>query len=322
MKLLSYACAAALAAMVGPGAAAADYPEKPVTLVVNFGPGSTTDIVSRLLADRASAELGVPVVVVNKAGAGGTIGIAEVAKSNPDGYTIGTANMPALAILPQMRPVHYDPESDLVQIASVLPYEYMILARADAPYGTWEEFVQYARDHPGEVRYGGLGVGTTDHLAMIRMARDDDFEFTYIPYTGSTDLVAALLGGHIDAINSTAGPVAAPIEAGELQPLLVTSERSLASIAPGVPTSREAGFDHAQVSYMSIVAPAGISPEIRQELAAAFRTAATDPAVVEKTQQINLNVDYIPGKEYEAMLESLRESFAPLLKELGLLEGN
>lgn len=319
MNLSFRAWAFALAIAAGfSGAAAADYPTKPINLVVNFGAGSTTDVVARMLAERAAKELGGMIVVLNRPGAGGTVGIAEVARSAPDGYTIGTANMPAISIIPQIQSVQYDPDKDLVQIASVLPYEYLTIARADAPYKTWEELVRYVKQNPGKVTYGGLGLGTTDHITMERMARDQDLKWRYIPFKGSTDMVSALIGGHVDLINSTVGPVAGPLKSGRLNVLLVTSEDRFPALAPNAPTMKEAGFNHSQVSYMSIVAPTGIPADVRNKLEAAFKVTAADPELIEKARQLNLNLRFVPGAAYEAKLKTLRREFAPLIVELGL----
>jgi tripartite-type tricarboxylate transporter receptor subunit TctC len=323
MNLSFRAWSFALAIAAGAsGAAAADYPAKPINLIVNFGAGSTTDIVARMVAERTAKELGGTIVVLNRAGAGGSLGIAQVARSAPDGYTIGTANMPALAILPQTQGVQYDPDKDLVQIASVLPYEYITIARADAPYKTWNDLVRYVKQNPGKVTYGGLGRGTTDHITMERMARDLDLQWRYIPFKGSTDMVAALIGGHVDLINSTVGPVASYISAGKLNPLLVTSEDRFPELAPNAPTMKEAGFDHSQVSYMSIVAPAGIPAPVRDKLEAAFKVAVEDPDLIEKTRKLHFNLAFIPGAAYDAKLKTLRREFAPILGQLGLRQGN
>src|SRR5262249_42099200 len=123
--------AAVLALLAGIGSVAAQqYPARPINLIVNFGAGSTTDIAARILAERASKELGAPIVVLNRPGASGTIGIGEVSRAAPDGYTIGTANMPALSIVPQIHSVSYDPDKDIVQIAAVVSYEYLTIAKA------------------------------------------------------------------------------------------------------------------------------------------------------------------------------------------------
>lgn len=315
--ILASATALALAALTAfSSPALAEYPEKPITLIVNFGAGSTTDIAARMLADRAGKELGGTIVVSNRPGASGTIGVAEVARSEPDGYTIGTANMPALSILPQINKVPYDAEKDIAQIAAVVSYEYMTIAGGSGPFKTWDDFVKYAKENPGKATYGGLGRGTTDQLVAERIARDLGIKLRYVPFNGSDQLVSAALGGHIDVINSTVGPVASSLQAGELTALLITSEDPIPALGQGVPTMKEAGFDHSQVSYMSIIVPAGTPQEIRSKLEAAFKTATEDPQILEAAQKLQLKIKFVSGSSYQELVNAMAREYAPIIREL------
>lgn len=315
IKSLIAAGAAILAAAMP--ASAQDYPTKPIQLIVNFGAGGSTDTVARLLADRLAEELDGNVVVSNTSGAGGTIGLAATAETEPDGYHIGTANMPALAIVPQLRELPYTPD-DLVQIAAVMPYDYGIFAKNGAPYDTWEELVEYAKANPGTVTYGSVGTGTTNHLMMERLGKALGIEWRHIPFQGGAKAVAALVGGHVDLINNTIGPVLAPVQAGKIKPILVTSERPFPSL-PDMPVVSEKGIDFAQVSYMSIVAPAGIDPEIRATLEAALKVAVEDEGVKAAAAKLDLFPAFMPGEEYQVQLEQMREQWGELLTELGLI---
>ena len=313
-KTLVAAGAALLATSLA--AQAEDYPAKPIQMIVNFGAGGSTDTVARLLAEALGKELGGTVVVSNTAGAGGTIGLAATAETEPDGYHIGTANMPALAIVPQMRELPYTPE-DVVQIAGVMPYDYGIFAKKNAPYDTWEELVDYAKANPGTVTYGSVGTGTTNHLMMERLGKELGIEWRHIPFQGGAKAVAALVGGHVDLVNNTIGPILAPVQAGKVKPILVTSERPFPQL-PDMPVVTDKGIDFAQVSYMSIVAPAGIDPEIRATLEAAFKVAVEDEGVQAAAAKLDLFPAFVPGADYEADLAEMRAEWGALLTELGL----
>ncbi|UYV35708.1 tripartite tricarboxylate transporter substrate binding protein [Rhodobacteraceae bacterium D3-12] len=316
MKKLILAAGALAFMAVASTATAQDYPTKPVKLIVNFGAGGSTDTVARLVAAEMSKILGERVVVANQGGAGGTIGVAATAEGTADGYTIGTANMPALAIMPQMRELPYAPD-DVVQIAGVMPYDYGVFARNGAPYDTWEELVAYAKENPGKVTYGSVGTGTTNHLMMERMAKELGIEWRHVPFQGGSKAVAALVGGHVDLVNNTIGPVLAPVQAGKIKPIIVTSERRFPSL-PDMPTVLEKGFGYAQVSYMSIVAPAGLDDGIRQTLEAAVKQAVESPAVLEAAAKLDLFPSYLPGSDYDALLVTMRTDWGALLSELGI----
>jgi len=303
--------------MVAGSTMAADWPKKPVKLIINFSAGGTTDVAARLMASKVSEILGEAIVCMNKAGAGGTLGVSEVARAANDGYTIGTCNMPAVAIVPQIRTVPYKPFEDLVQIAAALPYEYGLMVRGDAPWKTWEEFVDYVKKNPGKISYGSVGTGTTNHLVTARIGKELGLDWKHVPFQGGVKETAALLGGHVDIINNTTASVASSIRAGKIRVLMVTSEDRF-SLCPDVPTMKEKGFGFSQISYMSIIAPAGIPEAARTKLEAAFKAAASDKEVIEGTAKLDMHPKFIPGAEYEALLKNLAEEWGALLPELGV----
>lgn len=305
-----------LAMVTGP-TMAADWPNKPVKLIINFSAGGTTDVAARLMASKVSEVLGESIVCMNKAGAGGTLGVSEVARATNDGYTIGTCNMPAVAIVPQIRSVPYKPFEDVIQIGAVMPYEYGLMVRGDAPWKTWEEFVDYVKKNPGKVSYGSVGAGTTNHLVTARIGKELGLDWKHVPFQGGVKETAALLGGHVDIINNTTASVASSIRAGKIRVLMVTSEDRF-SLCPDVPTMKEKGFGFSQISYMSIIAPAGIPEAARAKLEAAFKAAASDKEVIEGTAKMDMHPKFIPGSEYEALLKKLAEEWGALLPELGV----
>jgi len=294
---------------------AADYPKKPVKLIINFSAGGTTDTAARLMVSKAAEIVGQALVCMNKPGAGGTLGVSHVARAKNDGYTIGTCNMPAVAIIPQIREVPYKPFEDLTQIAAVMPYEYGIMVRGDSPWKTWEQLVDYIKKNPGKITYASPGTGTTNHLVTARIGKELGLDWKHVPFQGGVKETAALLGGHVDCINNTTASVASSIKAGKIRVLMVTSEYRF-SLCPDVPTMKEKGFDFSQISYMSIIAPAGIPDTAKAKIEAAFKAAVEDKAVIKGTGKLDLHPKFMPGNEYEALLKKLAKEWGTLLPEL------
>ena len=294
-----------------------EYPTKPVKLIVNFSAGGTTDIAARLMVSKATEILKQAIISMNKPGAGGTLGVSYVARAKNDGYTIGTCNMPAVAIIPQIREVPYQPFKDLIQVCAVMPYEYALLVRGDAPWNTWDEFIAHVKANPGKVTYGSVGTGTTNHLVTARIGKVLGLDWKHVPFQGGVKATAAILGGHVDIINNTAASAASSLRAGKIKALLITSENRF-SLTPDVPTMKEKGFKFSQISYMSIIAPAGIPDQARNMIEKAFKAAVEDKGVLKSTGKLDLHPKFMSGKEYQALLQNLSNEWGGLLTELGV----
>jgi tripartite-type tricarboxylate transporter receptor subunit TctC len=316
-KVLAVVLSLALVGVMAPGALAKGYPNKPIKLIINFSAGGTTDVAARLMASKATETLKQALVCMNRPGAGGTLGVSEVARAKPNGYVIGTCNMPAVAIIPLIREVPYKPFNDLVQVCAVMPYEYALMVRGDSPWKTWEDFVAYVKKNPGKVTYGSVGMGTTNHLITARIGKELGLDWKHVPFQGGVKETAALLGGHVDMINNTTASVASSIRAGKIRVLLVTSEERL-SLCPDVATMKEKGFKFSQISYMSIVAPGGTPQAVLDKLSAAFKAASSDKDVVKGCAQLDLHPKFMPGKQYQALLQQLSAEWGKLLPELGV----
>ncbi|MBW2201566.1 MAG: tripartite tricarboxylate transporter substrate binding protein [Deltaproteobacteria bacterium] len=295
----------------------AEYPDKPVKLIVNFSAGGTTDTAARLMVSKATEILKQAIISMNKPGAGGTLGVSYVARAKNDGYTIGTCNMPAVAIIPQIREVPYQPFKDLIQVCAVMPYEYALLVRGDAPWNTWDEFIAHVKANPGKVTYGSVGTGTTNHLVTARIGKVLGLDWKHVPFQGGVKATAAILGGHVDIINNTAASVASSLRAGKIKALLITSENRF-SLTPDVPTMKEKGFKFSQISYMSIIAPAGIPDQARNMIEKAFKAAVEDKGVLKSTGKLDLHPKFMSGKEYQALLQNLSNEWGGLLTQLGV----
>ncbi len=303
-----------------PPARAEEYPSRPISLIVQFTAGTSTDIIARKLSDEVSRKLGQPVVCVNKPGGGGTIGVAEVLRSKPDGYTIGCANMPALAIIPQMQPVSYDPLKDAAHICAIGPYEYAFYVKADSPWNSLKDFVEFAKAHPGEVIYGSLGAGSTNHLIFARLAQEHGLKMKHVVFKGDGELIPAVLGGHVAIVSGSPAAVVPQVKAGQLKLLAITNKDRWPYL-PEVPTLLELGYSFYQSSYLSLVAPAGTPEPIMKKLEDAFRQVLENPDLKkEMEEKFFTTLGYQSGKDYGRYIEEQFAFYKDFLKQEGLIK--
>ena len=296
-------------------AMAQDYPSRPITLIVQFSAGTTTDIIARRLAEEVSKTLGQPVVCVNKAGGGGSVGVAEILRSKPDGYTIGCVNMPALAIIPHMQNLPYDPLKDIAHICVIQPYEYGIYIKGDSPWNSLKDLTDYARNNPGKVIYGSPGTGTTNHIIMVRIGQENKLNWKHVPYRGDGEIIPAMLGGHVHAASGSPVAVVPQVKGGKLKLLMVTSKDRWLYL-PEVPTLLESGYKFFQSSYLSLGAPAGIPEGIRSKLEEAFRKVMQNPAIMEEFQKkLFATLGYQSGAEYAKYIKEQHAYYRDFLKE-------
>jgi len=259
------------------GAAAQQFPTKPVTLIVPWPPGGGTDIVMRALAEATAKHLGQPIVVENRPGAGGTLGAVAMLNARADGYTITQIALPVLRV-PHINRTPYDPLADLTYIIGVTGYTFGVAVRADAPWKSFSELVDYAKANPDKVAFGTPGPNTSLHITMEEIAWKQGIKWTHVPYKGDAENMAALLGGHINA--SAAATAWGPhVTAGKMRVLVTWGERRTKSW-PDVPTLKELGYDIVSNSPYGIGGPKGMDPQVVRILHDAFRKGMEDPAHV------------------------------------------
>ncbi|QNP58314.1 tripartite tricarboxylate transporter substrate binding protein [Paenacidovorax monticola] len=298
----------ALALCAGPAWAA--WPEKPIELVVGFAAGGGTDITARTLAVHLSRHLGAQVVVTNKIGASGELGLAYVAKAAPDGHVIGMTNMPGLVTLPIERKTQFK-GSDFAYIANLVrdPSAFSVLA--SSKYKNLADLVADAKARPGEISYGSTGVGTDDHLAMVLFERLTGTQLNHVPYNGAGPLRTAVLGGHV---------VIGGMNLGEVMPfkdkvrVLGQASPARSRLAPDVPSFNEQGVNLVFNSERGIVAPAGIPAAVQQRLTEALRAIAADPEFQKQMQVQFTEMDYLEGAAWKARLDKATADFNTLWK--------
>lgn len=283
---LAMALGFSMAAFVHPVAvhAADDFPSRPIKMYVGFSAGSATDIVGRVVADGLAKRLGQAVVVENKVGAGGSIAAQETARAPADGYTLLTVSS-AIAVNPAVYKNAGEVLQHLEPVALIGYLPTVLMAANKMPVDTVQEFIEYAKKHPGEVNFGSSGVGGSTHMAMEAFAKTTGTQLTHIPYKGNGQASSALLGNQIDAMMETI-LLAAPVVTGQRAKGLAVSGDKRSPLMPNVPTFAEAGVpDYNRSLFFGIMAPAGSPPELVERLNKEVNAVLADPAVQERLIQ-------------------------------------
>jgi tripartite-type tricarboxylate transporter receptor subunit TctC len=296
-------------------APAQDYPTKPISLIIQYPAGGSSDLTARALANGARKYLGQPIVCENKAGGGGTVGVALVAAKPGDGYTIGiVTSSPTMAF--HMGKLNFHPLNDLTPIMRWGNYLFGITVRADSPWKTIQELLQYAKQNPEKVSYGSPGVGTPPHLAMEELSMVTNLKFTHIPAKGIADNNTALLGGHIEMISDSSG-WAPLVDAGKFR-LLATWGEKRCSRYPQAPTIKEVGYDVVARSHLGVIGPKGMPKPIVAKLAEAFRKAMDDPEFIAVMKKFDMDFYYLGTEDYEKYMKADFENIGKLVQKLGL----
>ena len=319
------ALAAAAIAVGASGAAFAQdsaYPSKPITLIVPFPPGGVADIVGRPFADALSRELKSPVVIENKPGAGGGIGMGFVAKAKPDGYTLLLA-LSSISILPEADKVTgRTPLYQLDQFAPIarLTADPTVLAvRAESPWKTLADFVADAKARPGAITYGSSGNYGTMHMPMEMLAQSAGIKLLHVPFTGGGPAVAALLGGTVDALSTGPSTVIPHVKAGKVRVLASWGDKRLTSL-PDVATLSEAGFNAVFFQWAALFAPTGTPEPVLAKLRDATRVAAADPRFVSALATVDTPVQYLDAASFARFWDTDAKKLAEAVQRVGKLE--
>src|SRR6478735_1117660 len=284
-RIVALALIAAFGLISASGQGRADYPEKPIRLLLPFPAGGAVDIVARVVAAKMADDLGKPFVIENKAGAGGIIATDSVAKSAPDGYTLllTTPNHTINAALQASLP--YDTEKDLVPVSVVAEVPEVLVSHPGAAFTTFAEFVDYAKKNPAKLNYASAGIGTLPHVTMELLLRHTGVQVAHIPYRGAAPAMTDLLAGVVQLKLDTYTTSNPQVVAGKLRMLGIAS-RHRSKLMPGTPTIAEMGLPgYVGILWIAIQAPAGTPQPIVDRLAAASAKAARSPDVSERLQR-------------------------------------
>jgi tripartite-type tricarboxylate transporter receptor subunit TctC len=301
MRKLLWAAAVGLAASCGSAAWAAEYPSKPIELMVAYGAGGSTDVGARIIASIAEKILGQPIVVSNRPGAGGQVGWTEFSRERPDGYHIAYINLPALhtVILDPERKAIFDKDSFTPIINQVLDPG-LIWVKADSPYKSLADLIEAARKNPDTITACTTGILSDDHLELMMLEEAAGVKFRTVHFNGGAEQMTGILGGHVDVAFDNVGSVVKRVKSGEVRGLVVMdTERS--KFLPDVPTTPESGYPKViSSSTRGIAGPKGMKPEVVKKLADAFAKAMADPEHVNKMEASGLAIKVMTGKEYQA----------------------
>lgn len=301
----------------GQRALANAYPERPVTFICPWPAGGTADMTMRALCTAAGRQLGQTVVVENRAGASGMLGLKAMAGAKPDGYTIGQIPI-SVTRFSQLGTVQIDPLKDLTYLARTSGQTFGIAVPATAPYRTLAEFVAAAKAAPGKITYGSAGIGGATHVGMEEFALAAGVSFNHIPFKGGADALQAVLGGHVDALADSSS-WAPHVLSGKLR-LLATWGEQRTTDFKDVPTLRDAGYNVVVDAPNGIGAPRGLEPAVALRLREAFKVAAVSPEFKAACDRIDAPLMYLDGPDYEKYIAATYRKETVLIERLKLKE--
>jgi tripartite-type tricarboxylate transporter receptor subunit TctC len=305
-----------------PALAQTPWPDRAITLVVPFPPGGVADTVARPVAEAMARELKQPVVVENKAGAGGATGNAVVARAAPDGYTL-LMSLSSISILPEADVIlARKPAYTLAQLTPIARFTadpVVLVVRAESPWKTLAEFVADAKKKPGTYNYGSSGNYGTMHVPMEMLKASAGLQITHIPYTGAGPAVLALLSGQVDAVASGPSTVTQHIKAGKLRALAHWGDKPLAAM-PDVPSLKQLGYATQFAQWSALFAPAGTPEPILQKIRAAAKKAAADPQVVAVITKAGSPIEYLDAPEFQTYWDADARLMTEAVRLIGKVE--
>ena len=314
------ACAATVLGLGALGAAAQDaYPSKPITMVVPFPPGGVADVVGRPVAEAMARHLNQSVVVTNRAGAGGGIGMAQVAKAAPDGYNVLMA-LSSLVVLPEAdRILQRSPMfevNQLIPIARMTADPTVLVVRADSPWKTYAEFIAHAKANPGRISFGSSGNYGTMHVPMEQLKGATGTFMLHVPYTGAGPAIVGLLGGQVEALASGPASVVGHIRSGRMRALAHWGEGRLA-LLPDVPSFKELGVNITYLQWAGLFAPAGTPQPVVDKLRDAARAAVRDERTVQIMTTAGTQFQYQDAGEFDAFVKSDAANMKSVVQRIG-----
>ncbi len=295
---------------------AAKYPSRPVTFIQPFSAGAPADLTIRLISKEAEKSLGQPIMVVNKPGAAGSLGVAAIAAAKPDGYTIGNAPHSPMFVVPHLEKVPYHPLKDFKMIMQFAAFNMGVGVKWDSPFKSLKDLIDYARQNPKKLTYGTSGANSMQFIIMEQIAKKEKVQITHIPYKSTAESQTGLLGGHI---LFAAGDFNYPlVEAKEIRVLAVFREESKEQY-PGIPDLKELGYDFPAPMPMCVAAPKGIPEAFARKVEDAYTKAVKSPAFIKGMKEdLHLPVVYRNSKDLAEYTAQSYEAYGKMIKEMGI----
>jgi len=306
------------ASLVFSPAHAGNYPERPIRIINPFPPGTNTDTVARLLAQKLQQNMGQPAVVENKTGAGGAIGATFVARAPADGYTLLLTSSSTHLVAPVLRrEVPYDANKDFIPIMTVTVSPHVVVATSSLPVKDFKEFVSYVKANPGTT-FASSGNGTGYHLAGELFAHGVGASMLHIPYRGAAPAMNDLLGGQVQSMFDSPGSVAPNVKTGKIRALAIMGPQRWPNL-PDVPTTVELGYPQLQFStWLGLFAPAGTPPEVIAKITDVLTMELSKPGMREQFQQMGSQLNMIVGKDFAQFMLDGQAALRKLVKEANL----
>jgi tripartite-type tricarboxylate transporter receptor subunit TctC len=300
--------------------AASDFPIKPITIIIGWSAGASEDMRARALAPKLGEVLGQPVVVVNKPGASGTLGLTSTAKSKPDGYTISSGSTSPILFTPHLQKLEYNPINDFTYIAGTATQPYVIAVRSDSPWKTLEDLLEHVKNNPGKIKYGSPGLGHYCHIYMEVLAKSKGLNWVHVPFKGDQPCITALLGGHIPVAAGSSALIP-QAKAGKLRMLAVVAETRLASFQQ-IPTLKEFGFKFEMRAneVLGFCGPAGMPPEVVKKFENAFKQAVGSTENKNIMEQLDNEAKFRDSQTFTKLVHELYPRIGEMIKQAGLME--
>ena len=300
---------------------AAQFPTKPITIVVPYTAGGTADMLARMAGEALQQSLGQPVVIESRPGAGGSIGTTHVARSKPDGYTLIFTASGSMAINPYVYKLNYDTLKDLDQLTILVDLPFVLVTSVNKPdfnMTSLRQLVDYARSRPGEVSFANAGIGTQQHLTQMMFMKATQTDLQIVPYKGSMPAVNDLLGGHLHAMLDNTGVQTPFIQSGKVRPLMVTSKQRV-SVLPDVPTADEAGLPGFEsVAWFGLAAPAGTPADILTRMHQILVQSFARPEVKEKLEGLGMVPVVSTPADTTSRVKDNLEAFGAVARDINL----
>ncbi|MDF2500056.1 MAG: hypothetical protein K0Q77_770 [Anaerosporomusa subterranea] len=296
------------------------YPDKPITMIVPFSVGGGLDLTARELEKTAAKHLGQPLVVVNKPGGGGTIGWNELASAEANGYTLGiTAN--DIIVHPLYGQTKYHYPTSLEPLAQISSQSMILAIQAKQPWQTLDDLVEYARQHPGQLKFAHGGIGSIPHVVGEMFSKAAGVALEQVPFRGGGETTAALLGGHVQITITSPIAIKEHLKNGAVRVLAVSGEKRLTDPAfSNIPTFKEQGLDVVCSTWYGVAAPKGLSAEVKTKLAAGFKAIITNPEFKTNQEKLGLEIDYLDQQASAAKWLEEGQKFAKVVQETGIVD--
>jgi len=295
----------------------AGYPQKNITMICPWAAGGGTDAICRALSQAAEKQLGVTITVENRTGGGGAIGHAAIKNAKPDGYTMGMITF-EINSLPQQGLIDFT-YADYEPVIRVNADAAALTVKADAPYNSVKEFVDYCKANPNTVSIGNSAPGSVWHIGAGLLANETGIKVKHIPFEGAAPAVTALAGGHIQAVSVSLAEVKSQLDAGNVKCLGIMDTKR-AELYPNIPTFIDQGYNITYYTWRGIALPKGVDPAIRDTVVKAFTAAINDPTFVTTAKNLNLNLAFLPPADFAKFMKENFDAVTKTLKETHLLD--